>query len=402
MQVALFGSGAAGLSLHSSDLDVVLTGLAAPEPVTGGFDDASKRLVVACLRRLERSCCWGPAKHELGVASSRLIARARVPVLKLQLQGGLELDVSLNDDGGIKAASFLQSFQQDFTAVRPLTLLLKCVLKQRGLSEVYMGGLGSWSLVNMVLAHLMAMSGAGGQVDHLGSMLLSFLQRYGVDFDRARQAVAVKRGGFVSKASLGGDFGRKGILSLEDPLTGREVAGGSHRYADVEELFGKLHGRLQQALEQAQQQQQQQPQQQQQQQVRVRRRWGEDGDEYSDDDDYLDASNRSPTYKASIRQQRSGGSNGGSQWGLLELLLDCQEAMQRPGTAADDAPPAAAAAGGGWEADLAWQPQQYAGGSAAAGGGQWQWSSGAERGNGAAAGSGGMGGSRKRERWQRR
>lgn len=65
-----------------------------------------------------------------------------------------------------------------------------------------------------------AMSGAGGQVDHLGSMLLSFLQRYGVDFDRARQAVAVKRGGFVSKASLGGDFGRKGILSLEDPLTG--------------------------------------------------------------------------------------------------------------------------------------------------------------------------------------
>jgi DNA polymerase sigma len=39
--------------------------------------------------------------------------------------------------------------------VRPLTLLLKCILKQRGLSEVYMGGLGSWSLVNMVIAHLM-------------------------------------------------------------------------------------------------------------------------------------------------------------------------------------------------------------------------------------------------------
>lgn len=50
---------------------------------------------------------------------------------------------------------YLYLQQQDFTAVRPLTLLLKCVLKQRGLSEVYMGGLGSWSLVNMVLAHLM-------------------------------------------------------------------------------------------------------------------------------------------------------------------------------------------------------------------------------------------------------
>jgi non-canonical poly(A) RNA polymerase PAPD5/7 len=47
--------------------------------------------------------------------------------------------------------------------VRPLTLLLKCILKQRGLSEVYMGGLGSWSLVNMVVAHLMVRAGRQGE-----------------------------------------------------------------------------------------------------------------------------------------------------------------------------------------------------------------------------------------------
>jgi DNA polymerase sigma len=45
--------------------------------------------------------------------------------------------------------------QQDFSAVQPLTLLLKCILKQQGLSEVYRGGLGSYSLVNMVIAHVM-------------------------------------------------------------------------------------------------------------------------------------------------------------------------------------------------------------------------------------------------------
>jgi hypothetical protein len=67
---------------------------------------------------------------------------------------------------------------------------------------------------------LQAVSGTGEQVDHLGSMLLSFLQRFGVDFDRDREAVAVKRGGFVKKSSMGRDFARKGILSLEDPLTG--------------------------------------------------------------------------------------------------------------------------------------------------------------------------------------
>jgi DNA polymerase sigma len=67
---------------------------------------------------------------------------------------------------------------------------------------------------------MQAMSGSGEQVDHLGSMLLTFLQRFGVDFDRNSDAVAVKRGGFVKKSSLGSDFKRNGILSLEDPLTG--------------------------------------------------------------------------------------------------------------------------------------------------------------------------------------
>jgi hypothetical protein len=44
---------------------------------------------------------------------------------------------------------------QDFRAVRQLMLLLKSCLKQLGLSEVYIGGLGAWSLVNMVIAHIM-------------------------------------------------------------------------------------------------------------------------------------------------------------------------------------------------------------------------------------------------------
>jgi len=49
----------------------------------------------------------------------------------------------------------LPSQQADYTAIQPLALLLKCILKQRSLSEVFNGGLGSWSLVNMIIAHIM-------------------------------------------------------------------------------------------------------------------------------------------------------------------------------------------------------------------------------------------------------
>lgn len=62
---------------------------------------------------------------------------------------------------------------------------------------------------------------AGAQADHVGSMLLSFLQRFGDDFDTDRQAVSVKQGGIVAKELLGTNFTRKrGQLALEDPLTG--------------------------------------------------------------------------------------------------------------------------------------------------------------------------------------
>ena len=55
-----------------------------------------------------------------------------------------------------------------------------------GLNEVFTGGLGSYSLYNMVIAHLLdhrklaKPSKADGS---LGGLLVSFLRRYGHDFD---------------------------------------------------------------------------------------------------------------------------------------------------------------------------------------------------------------------------
>jgi len=38
--------------------------------------------------------------------------------------------------------------------LRPLVLVLKSILKQSNLGDVSTGGLGSWSLANMAIAHL--------------------------------------------------------------------------------------------------------------------------------------------------------------------------------------------------------------------------------------------------------
>jgi hypothetical protein len=39
--------------------------------------------------------------------------------------------------------------------MRPLTLLVKCILKECNLHKVYTQGMSSWSVANMMTAHLM-------------------------------------------------------------------------------------------------------------------------------------------------------------------------------------------------------------------------------------------------------
>ena len=63
---------------------------------------------MSILRRLERGA--SNPSYQLGYCSSRLVARARVPVLKLVLENQLELDVSVNGEGGARAAAFVREW----------------------------------------------------------------------------------------------------------------------------------------------------------------------------------------------------------------------------------------------------------------------------------------------------
>lgn len=59
MNAELFGSFASGLSTWASDVDMVVTGLAVPDRVTGGYDrgerDAIARMLDRLVRQLKRA-----------------------------------------------------------------------------------------------------------------------------------------------------------------------------------------------------------------------------------------------------------------------------------------------------------------------------------------------------------
>lgn len=81
------------------------TGLFSPDGDNGGYSKYGKQQVVKYLRAVERE-----ARKHLQISSCKLIPHARIPLLKLETSSGTELDVSINDAGGVSAANFLQSW----------------------------------------------------------------------------------------------------------------------------------------------------------------------------------------------------------------------------------------------------------------------------------------------------
>jgi DNA polymerase sigma len=80
-------------------------GLCAPNAASGSYDREGKQVVAKHLRQV-----LSEASRRMAVRSSKIIAHARIPVLKLELRNGIELDVSINDTSGVSAANFLQSW----------------------------------------------------------------------------------------------------------------------------------------------------------------------------------------------------------------------------------------------------------------------------------------------------
>lgn len=55
---------------------------------------------------------------------------------------------------GLTAITVIKKYLDYYPAIRPLIFIVKAYLNQRGMNEVYKGGLGSYSIICMVISFL--------------------------------------------------------------------------------------------------------------------------------------------------------------------------------------------------------------------------------------------------------
>ena len=98
------------------------------------------------------------------------------------------MDISVNMTNGLRAIATIERLFSDVgtQAARALVVTVKAFLHQRGLNEVFSGGLGSYAVVCLVVSFLQLHPGIqGGQLDpsaNLGTLLVEFFELYGKNF----------------------------------------------------------------------------------------------------------------------------------------------------------------------------------------------------------------------------
>ncbi|KIJ58324.1 hypothetical protein HYDPIDRAFT_102916 [Hydnomerulius pinastri MD-312] len=186
-----------------------------------------------------------------------VIARAKVPIVKFVTNfGRLNVDISVNQGNGVVAGKIVNGFLQDMRgcgfALRCLVIIAKAFLNQRGMNEVYTGGLGSYSIVCLAVSFLqMHPKIRRGEIEpekNLGVLVMEFFEFYGCYFNYEEVGISVRHGGtYYSKRQRGWyDSVKNHLLSIEDPTDpSNDISKGSYGIAKVRQTLAGAHGIMQ-------------------------------------------------------------------------------------------------------------------------------------------------------------
>ncbi|KAK4553616.1 hypothetical protein LTR86_009412 [Recurvomyces mirabilis] len=246
VEILCFGSFAAGLYLPTADMDLVAV---TRQYMKGGypaFGQSNKEM---------RKVSEHLTRYNIADSiSMRVISKAKVPIIKFDdLETGIHVDVSFENDSGLKANETFRQWKADYPAMPVLVVLIKQLLAMRNLNEVYLGGIGGFTIICMVVSMMQLMpeiqSGAMKAELHYGELLMHFLDLYGNRFDVRTVGIRMSPPGYFDKIENPMPRQNNERLTIEDPNNAaNDIAGGSHEIKTVLDCFRSAHIVLQRRL----------------------------------------------------------------------------------------------------------------------------------------------------------
>lgn len=280
-----FGSQVTGLCLPGSDIDLVIrlssrgTG---EEPsdsssLSSGLDNPLRRFADAVLDEFGTRSELLEKERGQEVANSdrdddandddydnvhdkeylsylEVIEQTRVPLVKFTIAPhNIDIDVCFDQPHGPESAELMHRFMESMPPLRPMTIVLKYFLASRDVNKPFTGGIGSYLLQLMIVSYLQHRAredvakrhGASGKHYNLGSLLLDFLELYGLDFNYVTTGISVRHDGYYFPKGLRDrrdsfwQSTRPFSLAMENPLDpNADVGAGAFRMQMIQRVFG--------------------------------------------------------------------------------------------------------------------------------------------------------------------
>lgn len=190
----VFGSERSGLALATSDIDFRLMRQSQIVDPSQAKLPPTKRERMLGIRDLH-SLHWDLKDQDAYLLP--VVRYARYPLISLQdRRSGLDIQIVLSNDTSL-SRNIMQGYMEQYTYLRKLYYVVKTILDIRGLSDVFRGGFGSYSLFMMIVASLRhnpppRKDAAGG--------LLSFL-KFWQDFDTEKHGILIEPVSLFDKTS---------------------------------------------------------------------------------------------------------------------------------------------------------------------------------------------------------
>ena len=268
----LLGSRSTGLAVPTSDFNYRV-GIDSPEgSLTKGTQELAPRAAKSTTRSILKHI-WRDLQESNDITTTELVF-APVPILKCKHRTtGLDIQFQTLSPSH-ESQQYTAAYLSEFPSLRPLYILIRHFLEIRDLTAVSRGGLGSYTILMMIVAALKHSRGEFHPND-LGGQLLHVLDFYGnanlyengfsVDPPRTFKKLRGNKRTSEERKALYSDLELQGIeyliknsnlrkpylLCLQDPADAyNDLGRPSYAIKHVQKIFRKMHKSIKEALSQ--------------------------------------------------------------------------------------------------------------------------------------------------------
>ena len=219
-EVKVFGSFVTGLYLPTSDIDIVVCG---------------DCLLYALEMELRSANIAAPG-------SMKVLSRATVPIIKFEDKATkVKVDISFNESG-LKSAEKVKEYLKQYPLLDKMVKVVKQYLYQCNLNEVYSGGIGSYSVILLVVSFFQHCPKCDLENGNLGLLLTDFFELYGKKFNYSAYGIRLDGGGSYFEKLYDNS------LWIKDPADPMNMIKGAWKIYEVKKAFERAFDNLSRSL----------------------------------------------------------------------------------------------------------------------------------------------------------